>query len=460
MQSLRTRAVFSRFSASIALAATLAFPSPGVAALPFPAYGGAATDALKPRPVTGIPTRVTLAQAVAIAAAASPALDNARGTLQIATSDTEIARVGLRPTLTANGQLEGPSSANTTQSVSLALNQLIYDGGQVITNIRSLRAAEEGARYTYRRALQTLTFDVATAYFNALAAESQTALAQQIVAQGLAQERLISAQIDAGTAATIDLQTAHTVTVQAQGAVISSQSQEIVTLAQFANVLGLDAATDVRPQGSSASGRTSSLPEGTPVSYDVAVTRALALRPDYLADIKLVESNQQRLRFARLGRSPVLSGTASGGVNAQGGQFGTTQFQKTVLASLKLPIFDGGLTTANSNRAQAVLSQAAATESSQKLTVQLDVRTALARLIAAQALLRQDDISVDLARRVLSGREIQYRAGKPVLELFLNAQASYAAAQNAQLSALYALRQAEQTYLYALGENDLGETTR
>jgi outer membrane protein len=461
MQLLWPKAIFSSVSASLALTATLAFPTPAGAALPFPAYGGGATDALKPRPVSGIPARVTLAQAIAIAAAASPTLDNARGALQMASADTEIARVGLRPTVTANGQLEGPrSNPNTSQSLSLGLNQLIFDGGEVIANIRTFRAAEEGARYTYRRALQTLTFDVAQAYFAALQAESQTSLAQQIVAQGVAQERLIAAQIDAGTAAAIDLQTAHTSTIQAQGSVITAQSQEIVALAQFANAMGLDAASDVRPQGATASGRTSLLPTGTPVSYDIAVTRALALRPDYLADVKLVESGEQRVRYARLGRAPTLTGTASGGYTMQNGPFGVNQFQPTVLASLKLPLFDGGLAAANTNRARAQLNEATATAQSQQLTVQLDVRTALAKLIAAQALLRQDDESVDLARRVLSGRQEQYQAGKPVLELFLNAQANYAAAQNAQLSALYALRQAEQAYLYALGENDLGETTR
>lgn len=452
----------SRFRTCVAAAtvAVLALPAAADAASPFPAYGGAPTDALKTRAVTGVPGHVTLEQAIAIAAATSPSVDAARGPLHLASAGTETARVGTRPTFGGSGQLSQPASfPSGSTGATFTLSQLIYDGGLVMSNIRSARSSEDAARQTYRRALQTLTNDVAQAYFAALAAEAQTALAQVIVNQGLAQERLISAQIDAGTAAQIDLQTAHAATLQAQGKVVTSQSQQIVALAQFAHALGLPADADVHPQPTPSSGRASTLPGGTPLSYDVAVATALTLRPDYLSTIRSVDAGSQKVRSARLGNRPSVTGSAAHSFTQQ--QAGFPQQSPAVqwLASVKIPLYDGGLVRANTATARAQLEEAVAAERSQEQTVQIDVRTALAQLISAQAVLRVNDESVDLARRLLSGRQAQYRAGKPVLELYLNAQANYAAAQNAQLSALYALRQAEQAYLYALGKNEVVRAT-
>jgi outer membrane protein TolC len=440
--------------------AVFALPAAAGAALPFPAYGGAPTDALKPRTVTGVPAHVTLDQAIAIAAATSPSVAAARGPLHLASAGTETARVGTRPTFNGNGQLSSPASfPNGSSGATFTLSQLVYDGGLVMSNIRSARASEDAARQTYRRALQTLTNSVGQAYFGALAAEAQTALAQVIVNQGLAQERLISAQIDAGTAALIDLQTAHAATLQAQGKVVTAQSQEIVALAQFAHALGLPADADVHPQPTRSSGRASTLPAGTPLRYDAALATALAQRPDYLSTIRSIEAGRHKVRSARLSSWPSVTGSASHAFTQQ--QPGFPQQSPAVqwLASVKIPLYDGGLVAANTATARAQLEEAVAAERSEEQTVQVDVRTALAQLIAAQALLRENDESVDLARRLLSGRQAQYRAGKSVLELYLNAQANYAAAQNAQLSALYALRQAEQAYLYALGKDEVGQAT-
>ena len=450
----RSRAVLPAVAVAV-----LAFPGAAGAALPFPAYGGAPTGAVTPRAVTGVPTRVSLEQAIAIAAATSPAVDAARAPLHLATATTETARVGARPTLSGSGQLVSPTSFQSgSNGATVTLSQLIYDGGVVLSNIRSTRASEDAAQHTYRRALQTLTNNVAQAYFGTLAAEAQTALAQVIVNQGLAQERLIKAQIDAGTAAQIDLQTAHVATIQAQGKVVTAQSQEIVALAQFAHALGLPADADVHPQPAAASGRATTLPQGTPLGYDAAVAAALTMRPDYLSTIRAVDAGRQKVRSARLGAFPSVTGSASHSFTQQQSGMGFPQPSQPAvqwLASVKIPLFDGGLTKANTATAQAQLEQAVAAEKSQEQTVQLEVRTALAQLIAAQAVLQKNDESVDLARRLLEGRQAQYRAGKPVLELYLNAQANYAAAQNAQLSALYALREAERSYLYALGTNEV-----
>ena len=55
-------------------------------------------------------------------------------------------------------------------------------------------------------------------------------------------------------------------------------------------------------------------------------------------------------------------------------------------------------------------------------------------------------------------RNSSYRAGVTTLPLLLNAQVGLTQAETDELNAVYGLRQAEQTYLYALGENQLATT--
>ncbi|MHB1551821.1 MAG: TolC family protein, partial [Vulcanimicrobiaceae bacterium] len=62
---------------------------------------------------------------------------------------------------------------------------------------------------------------------------------------------------------------------------------------------------------------------------------------------------------------------------------------------------------------------------------------------------------LNTAQEVLKATQAQYRAGVTTLPLLLNAQVGLTQAETDRLNAVYALRQAEQTYAYALGESDL-----
>jgi outer membrane protein TolC len=53
----------------------------------------------------------------------------------------------------------------------------------------------------------------------------------------------------------------------------------------------------------------------------------------------------------------------------------------------------------------------------------------------------------------LNATQAQYRFGVTTLPLLLNAQVGLTTALSDQVTAVYALRQAEQAYLYAIGAN-------
>jgi len=89
-------------------------------------------------------------------------------------------------------------------------------------------------------------------------------------------------------------------------------------------------------------------------------------------------------------------------------------------------------------------------------TVQLNVRQALINLISAYAALDQTSAELKNAQSVLLSTQAQYRAGVTTLPLLLNAQVGITTALTAEVTAAYAIRQAEQALLFAEGANAAG----
>ncbi|GAC1659288.1 MAG: TolC family outer membrane protein [Candidatus Elarobacter sp.] len=457
--------------------------------LPFPAYGTPAPVS-DVRSVAGVPQVVTLQQAVLIAYARSPVLASARADVEVASAPVGLAQSALFPAVTGNvstsrshrsaaGGSSAPAgtatgtggtatgapssfSPNTTSNnLSLQVQQLIYDGGRVAAQIRSARATQSASIATYQRQLQTVAFNVATAYYNTLAAQCQTQVALTTVTLDQVQENLVTAQIRAGTAARTDLATSQLPTAQARVAVIRAQAGEQVQLATFANALGLDADIAVQPKDdvpalSATAGTLAVNPAFPTPSYQTAVTRALALRPDLSAQQRNIAALEENLRAARLGTFPNLNATANYGTSSTDPGGGTFRNAGSIGVALTLPIYDRGLTRAQTAQAQGLLDRGLAQYQIARQGVQLNVRQALVNLVSAYAALAQTNAELSKAQQVLQATQAQYRAGVTTLPLLLNAQVGITQALTDEVTAVYTVRQAEQALLFAEGANAAG----
>ncbi|MBV8749437.1 MAG: TolC family protein [Candidatus Eremiobacteraeota bacterium] len=477
-------------SAAINAAAipTLA-PADQRAPLPYPAYGTPA-PASPPRVVTGVPQVVTLQQAILIAYARSPLLASARADVAIATAPVGLAQSALFPAVTGTASTtrshrqEGASSSSgsgsggtggsgtggsgstfkpdtTSNSLSVDLNQLIFDGGRVAAQIRAARLTQSASVATYQRELQTVAFNVATAYYNTLAAERQVQVGLTTVQLDQVQENLVSAQIRAGTAAKADLATAQLPTAQARVAVVRAQATEQTDLATFANTLGLDADVAVQPKDdvgalSATSGTIAVNPAFPTPTYDQAITRAVALRPDLTAQQQSVASLEASLRAAKLGNFPTINGTASYGTSSTDASGGTFRNAGSIGVALTVPVYDRGVTRAQTAQAQGQLDKGVAQLTIAQQGIQLNVRTALANLVSAYAALDQVNAELSKAQQVLRSTQAQYRAGVTTLPLLLNAQVGLTQALTDEVTAVYTVRQAEQALLFAEGANAAG----
>ena len=456
-------------------------PADQAAPLPFPAYGTPAPVS-QTRAVPGVPQVVTLQQAVLIAYARSPLLASARADVEVASAPVGLAQSALFPAVTGNASTtrahrEGGASTTgttgtgsgaatfnpntTTNSLTVQLQQLIFDGGRVAAQIRGARATQSASIATYQRELQTVAFNVATAYYNTLSAQRQTQVALTTVQLDQVQENLVTAQIRAGTAARTDLATTQLPTAQARVAVIRSQANEQVQLATFANTLGLDADVAVQPKDdvpavSATAGTLAVAPSFPTPSYQTAVTRALALRPDLTAQEQNIVANRENVRAARLGNFPNVNGNASYGTTSSDPGGGSFRNSGSIGLALTIPIYDRGQTKALTAQAQGQLDRALAQLQVAQQGVQLNVRTALVNLVAAYAALDQTNAELQKAQEVLRATQAQYRAGVTTLPLLLNAQVGLTQALTDEVTSVYTVRQAEQALLYAEGANAAG----
>lgn len=403
------------------------------------------------------PQQVTLAQAIAIAAAKSPILEEARDDYRLAQVAVDLARAGRAPTVSV-GALVQPSlpwsgSPFVNNGLNATVSQLVFDGGQVLAKISAAQYGQVAAAGTYKREAQRLAFSVALAYYTTLQNRATVVLTQQIVQQYRRQESLIQAQVAAGVASRLDLATAHAPTVRAQLQVVQAQSATDSAQAAFANVLGLPADAPVVPADDASA---STLPQNEPLSYQAALARALLLRPDYQATQNTVSQAEATLRANRALRSAIVTAGAGAALTStigNGASFGSGfAGVNTVQLQLQLPVFDGGVARAqiagaeiNRDRARTVTSQA-------EIDIGLQVRQALATLAGARAARAQAEAELVQGRQLLADTQELYRAGRAQILQLLNAQTNLTQAENDRLTAIYALRQAEQAYIFALGE--------
>jgi len=441
-------------------------PAESATPLPYPAYGPPAPGVVERSSVPGIAARVSLSKAVAIAVARSPVFASERAVYQLARAKYGAAKSAVLPNVSitaGSDKTYGPSffgtqivnGTFTNDQIRAQLQQLIFDGGRAIAGIESAKAADLAGYDTLQRQLQTLAFGVASAYYQALQAEQTVRLDARIVAEYEAQERLVRAKIAVGKAAPSDLAQAQFQTAQARLRLVQAQGAQIAAESSFATTLGLDANAGVAPLNDTPLDLDLATAPAPP-SYATALRRALLLRPDYLAAVANVRAAQENLRYAKLARVPQIVATASTGRSNELPFSPVLRRTDTLGATLTIPIFDQGLTNYNVAVAASQMDQAVASLRSARLSVESDVRGALANLVSARAAVDQARYELHNAQISFDAARAKYAVGAATLLDLIQQEVNLSQAQTDALNTLYAYRLAQQQYRYAVGEMTVG----
>ncbi len=463
---------------------TLAPLGTRASALPYPAYGTPVPGVNVGTPAPDIPEALTLQQAIAVGFARSPLLAVTRADVGIQAAAVRLERTGLLPSLAGSadytrshqqpggfvtsgvgapgtvgggtvgtGGRSGGNNNFASTGFALSLRQLIYDGGRIAATVNAAQRSETAAADTYRRELQVVAFNVAQAYYQYLGAQRTTQVDLEIVRQDVVQEDLVRAQVRAGTEARAQIATTQLPTSQARLAVVRAQGTELGAEAVFANAMGLDANVRVQPVDDAPVFTNSEVSTVPIPTYDQAMRRAIALRPDYDSSLQTVQQDQYSLRSAKLGLFPSLATSASASDNSSDPYGGSFRNAQSLGVSLAIPIYDQGITAANVANARSQLDVANANLQNSALNIQLNVKQTLTNLVSSRAALVQTQQEYRTAIVNVQSTQAQYRAGVTTLPLLLNAQVQLTTALTDQVTAVYTLRQAEQQYLFAVGAN-------
>ncbi len=462
---MSARSGFSRRAAALELALLVALAIGGWAQAA--EEGVAASHAAAAPSVDGSP-KLTLAEALALAARAQPSLVVARANGAAAEARVDQARAPLLPQLTGQAGYERTTANFTSRPGSLPrstssgrsttptfdtfdywsfdvrVSQLLYDFGQTTGRRDAAEASLEAERSTERATELDVARDVRNAYFNARAAQDLVTVARDTLANQERHLEQISAFVEVGTRPEIDLAQARTDHANARVSLIEAENGRDTAKAELRRAIGLEGATtfevgddDMPPV------------EGEESGVDELVSVATAARPDLEALVARARGQELTLGSVRGGYAPTLQATST--LSDAGTRIDDTTWNWDAGLALTWPLFEGGATRAAEREAIANLAAAKGQVAVLEQQLRLEVEQARLAVRAAKSSIAAADEVVVNAREQVRLAEGRYETGVGnVIELG-DAEVALASSRAQQVQARYRLASARADLLRALG---------
>ncbi|MBO4779795.1 MAG: TolC family protein, partial [Selenomonadaceae bacterium] len=317
-------------------------------------------------------------------------------------------------------------SFSNTAGVSIP----IYQGGRLKEGRKYARYGLSTADLSLENTMQTVRLQSTIYYFDVLQYRNLIEVYEEEVVTLQEHLRNVNAQFSVGTVAKVDVLESQVELANAQQNLVNIQNRYDIAVAELNNYIGLPADTIVRPQDTLTYKR---------YNFDLGSCTAYALenRPDAaMADyaIKQAESNK---RSAKSGWLPSVSGSVSKGLTTENIISKKLSDQWTVGVSASWNIFDGGITRAQVNQADAALTRAQEVAAQTREQIQLDVQSAFLQLRAAEKNISTTQASVILGEENYKIAQVRYAAGVGTNLDVMDASRKLTEARSNYFTALY-----------------------
>jgi outer membrane protein len=283
-----------------------------------------------------------------------------------------------------------------TVEPEVTLEYLLFDFGKREAKVDAATAQKLAAGANFIQINQEVAFRVASGYYKLLTAQERLQAAQETLKTAQTTQDAAEHQLDNGRATLPDVLNARAETSQAVFDLESADGDEKIARVALAEVIGVEPSPNIAIDAQ----KNAPLPDSLALSIDVLIDRALADRPDLMAQAATIRAADDAVRATRAEYRPkiVLSGSAaqtSIWPTADYGELGSTS-QPTWSASLEIQwrIFDGGarkneLAIAESKRReeQNEMTEKRDQATREVWTAYIAFRTALRKQQAAVALL-------------------------------------------------------------------------
>lgn len=384
----------------------------------------------------------------------NPRVLAARAAAEQAATGLEAARSALRPRLDISSnynrvskdtQFAGtPILEKDTVYNRAELRHIIYSGGRVGAAIRRAAEGDMASRQAYLQAEAEAVAASSRAYFRARQAREGIAVAES-------SSRALQASLDdarklfeAGVVTRADVLRSEVALTAAREAIIAAQNTFSKAMAALKNAIGLSQQTTVVLAEQSGD-----------VLLDNVAQLEPEPRPGVVAAEALLRASEAAAAASRAEKRPSLAFVADFQNEPAGSEFPrrSNSFAAGVMATMN--IFDGGLTSARIEEAEAGVRKSAQELETARQAAALELEAARLDLESANARLRTTGTQVQSAEETLRVLKIGYREGINPLSDVLAAESALTAAKVSRLAAEYDMRIAQIDLAYALGRTDV-----
>ncbi len=321
---------------------------------------------------------------------------------------------------------------------SLHMSWTILDFGARESGIDFARANLLAADFTFNDTHRRIVFQVTEAYYRLLDAMSREDAAQATLADARTVQRAIEARLANGLATLPDVLEARAASAQAQYELASIQGLVETGRGSLATVLGMSPAIAFRVRNVTGI----AIPETIEEPFETITARALAQRPDLLAQAAHIRATDAEVGEARAAWYPSLSFSGDWGhTNGIGQEKGDPAIAHAAIyayqAQLKLSwtVFDGGARQSESARALAEKREAEAQVAASRDRIENEIWASYIKLKTARSQQQAADALLQAADRSYSSAMEAFQAGVRTFIDVTTAQRDLARARTAQVSA-------------------------
>ena len=277
----------------------------------------------------------------------------------------------------------------------VTLDYLIFDFGKREAKVDAATAEKLAAGANFIQANQEVAFRVASSYYKLLTAQERLQAAQETLKTAQTTQDAAETQLKNGRSTLPDVLNARAETSQAVFDMESADGDEKIARVALTEVIGVEPSPNITIDAQ----KSAPLPESLTMSIDALIDRAIADRPDLMAQAAEIRADDDAIRAAKAEYKPkiVLSGTAaqtSIWPTADYGQLGNAS-QPTWSATLGVEwrIFDGG-----ARKGEVAIAESRRREAQDEMTEKRDqaTREVWTAYIAFRTALRKEQAAVAL----------------------------------------------------------------
>ena len=306
----------------------------------------------------------------------------------------------------------------------------IYQGGRLKEGRRSARYALSSADLALENTMQTVRLQSTIYYFNVLQYRNLIAVYEEEVVTLQEHLRNVNAQFRVGTVAKVDVLESQVELANAMQNLVNIQNSYDVAVANLNNYIGLPADTVIRPQDAL-----------TYKKYNLNLGDCTAYALDNRADVAMADYAVKRAesakKSAKSGWYPSVNASVSKGHTNENLVTKKATDQWTAGISASWNIFDGGITRAQVNQADAELIRAQEVAAQTREQVQLDVQSAFLDLHAAERNIGTTQAAVVLGEENYKIAQVRYAAGVGTNLDVMDASRKLTEARSNYFTALY-----------------------